>query len=109
MWYSSCVDLVNSRFLASEYAELGISGLRVTRVTRVHNRHLRNRFEERLEGMVNVADAGYKRSLEYLFFGEHPHLPGELMRAMEEGFQPAAEYEETYGDAAVPLSNSVAL
>ena len=49
MWYSSCVDLVNSRFLASEYAELGISGLRVTRVTRVHNRHLRNRFEERLE------------------------------------------------------------
>ena len=31
------------------------------------------------------------------------------MRAMEEGFQPAAEYEETYGDAAVPLSNSVAL
>ena len=75
MWYSSCVDLVNSRFLASEYAELGISGLRVTRVTRVHNRHLRNRFEERLEGMVNVADAGYKRSLEYLFFGEHPHLP----------------------------------
>ena len=25
--------------------------------------------------MVNVADAGYKRSLEYLFFGEHPHLP----------------------------------
>jgi len=109
VWYSSCVDLVNSRFLASEYAELGISGLRVTRVTRVHNRHLRNRFEERLEGMVNVADAGYKRSLEYLFFGEHPHLPGELMRAMEEGFRPAAEYEETYGDAAVPLSNSVAL
>ena len=31
------------------------------------------------------------------------------MRAMEEGFRPAAEYEETYGDAAVPLSNSVAL
>ena len=47
----------------------------MTRVTRVHNRHLRNRFEERLEGMVNVADAGYKRSLEYLFFGEHAHLP----------------------------------
>ena len=109
VWYSSCVDLVNSRFLAAEYGDYGISGLRVTRVTRVHNRHLRNRFEERLESMVNVADAGYKRSLEYLFFGEHAQLPGELMRVMEEGFRPAAEYEGSYGHAAVPLSNSVAL
>ena len=109
VWYSSCVDLVNSRFLAAEYGDYGISGLRVTRVTRVHNRHLRNRFEERLESMVNVADAGYKRSLEYLFFGEHAQLPGELMRVMEEGFRPAAEYESSYGHAAVPLSNSVAL
>ena len=56
-----------------------------------------------------MADAGYKRSLEYLFFGEHPQLPGELMRVMEEGFRPATEYEATYGHAAVPLSNSVAL
>ena len=49
--------------------------MRVTRVTRIHNRHLRNRFEERLESMVNVADAGYKRSLEYLFFGGGPPPP----------------------------------
>ena len=59
--------------------------------------------------MVNTNDLGYKRSLEYLFFGEHPQLPGELMRVMEEGFRPAAEYEGSHGDAAVPLSNSVAL
>ena len=49
MWYSSCVDLINSRFLPSAYADLGIESLRVTRVTRIHNRQLRNRFEERLE------------------------------------------------------------
>ena len=109
VWYSSCVDLVNSRFLHAEYSEFKISGLRVTRVTRIHNRFLRNRFEERLESMVNTNDLGYKRSLEYLFFGEHPQLPGELMRVMEEGFRPAAEYEGSHGDAAVPLSNSVAL
>ena len=44
VWYSSCVDLVNSRFLHAEYSEFKISGLRVTRVTRIHNRFLRNRF-----------------------------------------------------------------
>ena len=57
----------------------GLSGrfppLQVTRVTRVHNRYLRNRFEERLENLVDMSDSSYKRSLEYLFFGENP---GEL-------------------------------
>ena len=67
--------LPRTRTRTRRYAEHGISGLRVTRVTRVHNRHLRNRFEERLESMVNVADAGYKRSLEYLFFGGGPPPP----------------------------------
>ena len=78
VWYSSCVDLVNSRFVAADYADLGITGLRVSRVTRIHNRHLRNRFEERLEAMVNINDLGYKRSLEYLFFGESANMSGEV-------------------------------
>ena len=64
VWYSSCVDLVNSRFIAAEYAAFGIDALSVTRVTRIHNRQLRNGFEERLESMVNTTDLGYKRSLE---------------------------------------------
>jgi len=109
MWYSSCVDLINSRFLPSAYADLGIESLRVTRVTRIHNRQLRNRFEERLEQMVNTADFAYKRSLEYLFYGEHPKLAGEFARVMEEGFRPAEEYVTSYGDAAVPLSNSLCI
>ena len=76
------------------YAEHGIGGLRVSRVTRIHNRYLRNRFEQRLEEVVNTADGSYKRSLEYLFFSEPPELPGELARTMEEGFRhPDAYYE----------------
>ena len=109
MWYSSCVDLVNSRFLPAAYADLGIESLRVTRVTRIHNRQLRNRFEERLEQMVNTADFAYKRSLEYLFYGEHPKLAGEFARVMEEGFRPPEQYVTSYGDAAVPLSNSLCI
>ncbi len=81
----------------------------MTRVTRIHNRQLRNRFEERLETMVNTTDVAYKRSLEYLLYGEHPKLAGEFARVMEDGFRRPEEYVSSYGDAAVPLSNSVGI
>eukprot|EP00898_Chlorokybus_atmophyticus_P004184 jgi/Chlat1/4767/Chrsp308S04732 len=98
LWYTSCVDLVKSRFFGGDYAGTGVVGLsRVTRVTRVHNRFLRGRFEECLEHLVDVADPTYKRNLEYLFYGDDG--AGELMRVAEEGF---------YGlTPAVVLHNSV--
>lgn len=43
LWFASCIDLINSRFFAEDYSHFGITGLKVTRVTRVHNRYLRNR------------------------------------------------------------------
>ena len=113
LWHSSCVDLVSSRFFASDYAGVSglpkISGVRVTRVTRIHNRHLRNRFEQRLEALVDVSDPTYKRSLEYLFAGDVPELPGELQRCLEDGFRSPAEYDELGLDGAVVLSNSLSL
>ena len=72
VWYSSCVDLVNSRFFQQDFQSYGVSDLRVVRVTRIHNRFLRNRFEERLEQLVDTSDGSYKRSLEYLFYGQDP-------------------------------------
>ena len=66
-----------------------VAGLRVVRVTRIHNRFLRARFESRLEQLADVSDASHKRALEYLFYGESPQLPGELLRAAEEGFRRA--------------------
>jgi hypothetical protein len=48
-WFSSCVDLVRSRFNPETMKFFGIMGINVTRVTRIHNRFLRNRFEEKLE------------------------------------------------------------
>ena len=44
----------------ADVAPYGISDLRVTRVTRIHNRFLRNRFEERLEQLVDTSDPSYK-------------------------------------------------
>ena len=116
LWYSSCVDLVKSRFFPSDYDKsLHISGLRVTRVRRIHCRYLRNRFEERLEAAVDTSDAAYKRSLEYLFYGEQPGMHDELHFVIEEGFRSAQEYAAQGssasgdGDAAVALSNSLSL
>ena len=109
VWFTSCVDLVNSRFVLADFADTDVTGIRVLRVTRIHNRHLRNRFEERLEAMVNINDTGYKRSLEYLFFGEPASMPGEVARAMEDGFRSPEQYLANEGHGAVPLSNSVAL
>uniref|UniRef100_A0A7S4J9U1 U2A'/phosphoprotein 32 family A C-terminal domain-containing protein n=1 Tax=Guillardia theta TaxID=55529 RepID=A0A7S4J9U1_GUITH len=109
VWYSSCVDLVNSRFFQQDFQSYGVSDLRVVRVTRIHNRFLRNRFEERLEQLVDTSDGSYKRSLEYLFYGQDPRLPGEILRVAEEGFRAADFYGEIGMEAAVSLSNSLSI
>jgi Leucine-rich repeat (LRR) protein len=106
VWHSSCVDLVQSRFFPQDYTAFNIAGVKVTRVHRVHNRFLRNRFDARLESLVDIADSSYKKSLEYLFYGEIPGTP-DLQSIMEEGFPSAEAYQQLGMDGAVPLSNSV--
>lgn len=45
LWCSSCIDLVNSRFCTDDImTPLGIKGIQITRVTKIHNRFLRNRL-----------------------------------------------------------------
>lgn len=107
-WFSSCVDLVRSRFNPEQMKFFGINGINVTRVTRIHNRYLRNRFEEKLEQLVDLSDNSYKRNLEYLFYGVDPCQPSEIHRAMEEGFRSQSEYAETELPNCIPLVNSVA-
>ena len=41
--------MAKSRFNPEQMKFFGITGINVTRVTRIHNRFLRNRFEEKLE------------------------------------------------------------
>ena len=93
VWFHSCVDLVNSRFFGTDFEPFGIVDIKVNRVTRIHNRYLRNRFEERLDSLVDTKDASYKKSLEYLFYGSDPNLSGEILRVVENGFRSSQEYE----------------
>jgi hypothetical protein len=59
----------------------------VTRVTRIHNRFLRNKFEDKLEHLVDLQDPSYKRNLEYLFYGLNPQAHKEMVKVLEDGFR----------------------
>ena len=106
-WFTSCVDLIRSRFNPSSMEKYGIKGINVNKVTRIHNRFLWNWFEDKLEKMIDLSDQNYKKSLEYLFYGNDPNLKNEISRAMEEGFWTESEYKSIGMAHFIGLVNSV--
>ncbi|OQR95919.1 hypothetical protein THRCLA_07461 [Thraustotheca clavata] len=63
VWYASCVDLLKSRAFLSDLSSLGIRDLKVTRVTRVNNRFLRNRFQERVDALLSGPEEQLKENV----------------------------------------------
>ena len=55
-WYQSCVDLIHSRFNKDDMTKYNIKNIDIKRVVRIHNRFLRNKFEEKIETMVDVSN-----------------------------------------------------
>ncbi|KAA0173938.1 hypothetical protein FNF27_04499 [Cafeteria roenbergensis] len=51
-WYKSCAELVLSRFHARDFAAVGVAGVQVRGVTKIHNRHLRAQFDRRMAGVL---------------------------------------------------------
>jgi len=91
-WFVSCVDLIKSRFHNDEMQKAyDIIDVNVTRVIRIHNRFLRNKFEEKMETLVDSNNGNYKKSLEYLFYGMDPTMPSEIYHIIEEGFRSYSE------------------
>ena len=45
-----------SRFCAADYRDYGIIGIKVHRITRIHNRMLRTKFDEKLLQLVEEDD-----------------------------------------------------
>ena len=63
VWYSSCVDLLKSRFFARDFRAYGVGDIRVNRVTRIHNRFLRNRFDAAMEDLMRKNNiAGWRQT-----------------------------------------------
>jgi len=87
--------------------EYGVTDIDIRRVVRIHNRFLRNKFEEKMESLVDVSNANYKKSLEYLFYGVDPNFPEEILNVLEEGFRPFNENRELGLCGYTPLVNSI--
>ena len=46
-----------SRFCAADYKDHGVQGIKIHRITRVHNRILRSRFDDELMAIVDTDDS----------------------------------------------------
>ncbi|XP_030628203.1 leucine-rich repeat-containing protein 9 [Chanos chanos] len=116
-WFTCCYDLLLSRFCALDYKPYGISGIKINRIIRIHNRALRHRFEDKLHTLLAnqesaVFSQNYKRFLEYLFYvsdPKHTTEKSEILHIPEEGFKSADEYKALGRERAVPLSNSLSV
>ncbi|XP_054653543.1 leucine-rich repeat-containing protein 9 isoform X2 [Dunckerocampus dactyliophorus] len=112
-WFNSCGDLLLSRFSGSEYMSLGILGIKINRVIRIHNSVLRLRFKEKLHSLLARGDLAaftqnHKHLLEHLFYIADPEQnTDDIVGILEEGFKTAKEYKSVGKEAAVPLSNSL--
>uniref|UniRef100_A0A3B5A897 Leucine-rich repeat-containing protein 9-like n=1 Tax=Stegastes partitus TaxID=144197 RepID=A0A3B5A897_9TELE len=113
-WFTSCCDLLLSRFSPSDFKSQGFIDIKIDRVIRIHNSALRLRFEDKLHSLLASDDSvilpqNYRRRLEYLFYvaGPERRQKEETLCILEEGFK-AAEQQKALGRVgAVPLSNSL--
>lgn len=55
--FKSCYDMILSRFCASNFKTFGISGVKINRIVRVHNRILRSKFEDRVQDYLDGEDS----------------------------------------------------
>uniref|UniRef100_A0ACB8G6A6 Uncharacterized protein n=1 Tax=Sphaerodactylus townsendi TaxID=933632 RepID=A0ACB8G6A6_9SAUR len=92
--FNSCYDLILSRFCTWDFKPYGITAVKVNRVIRVHNRILRQKFEEKFQSFLEEEElndsTNNRKKLEYLFYVLNPEAPlkkKELIQILEEGFQ----------------------
>ncbi|CAI5764740.1 leucine-rich repeat-containing protein 9 [Podarcis lilfordi] len=112
-WFNSCYELILSRFCALDFKTHGITGVKVNRVIRVHNRILRLKFEEKFQHFLDKEDLNeflnYRKMLEYLFYVSPPDVPlkkQQLVQILEDGFQ---EVKKPGSEGGVQLSNSLSI
>ncbi|CAI9601706.1 unnamed protein product [Staurois parvus] len=111
-WFKSCYDLILSRFCASNFKTYGISGVKINRIVRVHNRILRSKFEDRVQdyqdGEDSTANENYKKMLEYLFYTFDPSFAKkDLLHILEDGFNFIKTFKPHEQEQGIHLSNSL--
>uniref|UniRef100_A0A669B307 Leucine rich repeat containing 9 n=1 Tax=Oreochromis niloticus TaxID=8128 RepID=A0A669B307_ORENI len=91
-WFTSCCDLLLSRFSPSDYKTYGITDIRVDRVICIHNSALRLCFEDKIHSLLaseDLSSQNYRRQLEYLFYVVDPEKceKDETLQILQEGFK----------------------
>uniref|UniRef100_A0A8C5DWW1 Leucine rich repeat containing 9 n=1 Tax=Gouania willdenowi TaxID=441366 RepID=A0A8C5DWW1_GOUWI len=91
VWFSSCRDLLLSRFCPSDYKIKSIKDIQINRVVRIHNNALRHRFEHKMHSLFVGEDSVIhsKNRLEYLFYTPDPERceKEEALCIAKEGFK----------------------
>ncbi|KAJ7990764.1 hypothetical protein DPEC_G00290290 [Dallia pectoralis] len=116
-WFTSCCDILQSRFCAWDYKAYGVIGIKINRIIRIHNRALRFRFDDKLLMVLDRDESttftqNYKRWLEYLFYVSDPERDcemNEMLHIPEDGFKTAEMFQALGREAAVPVSNSLSV
>ncbi|KAM4723466.1 leucine-rich repeat-containing protein 9 [Anableps anableps] len=114
-WYTSCCNILLSRFSPSDYKSFRIADIKINGVFRIHNSALRLRFEDKLHSLLSSEESvavlrKYRRHLEYLFYIADPEKceTEQTLYVLEEGFK-TTQLKGLEGKAAVPLSNNLAV
>ncbi|NXK49459.1 LRRC9 protein, partial [Chauna torquata] len=115
-WFTSCCDLIQSRFCTCDFRGYDIMGVKINRIFRVHNQILRLKFEEKfqmfLEKEVFTVAENYEEKMEYLFYVFNPKLPvkeKQLLQMLEDGFQDLEVHMQPERNEAVLLCNSLSI
>lgn len=95
VWYTTCHDLVLSRFCAWDYKSYNVTGIKIHGITRIHNRLLRSRFDEKVHALASdetgfMMNKNYKKLVDYLFYIPDPNISDptkQAERILEEGFK----------------------
>ncbi|XP_041669217.1 leucine-rich repeat-containing protein 9 [Cheilinus undulatus] len=115
-WFTSCCNLLLSRFSHSDFKVYSITDLKINKVIRIHNSALRLRFEDRFHSLLTTEESAnfslknYRRRLEHLFYAVDPEEnkeKEEILCILEGGFQTSKQNKSLETEGAIPLSNSL--
>uniref|UniRef100_A0A8C5DWS7 Leucine rich repeat containing 9 n=1 Tax=Gouania willdenowi TaxID=441366 RepID=A0A8C5DWS7_GOUWI len=85
VWFSSCRDLLLSRFCPSDYKIKSIKDIQINRVVRIHNNALRHRFEHKMHSLFAFGGEGVIPLSNVLSVAEEPRIEYALRQAGQSG------------------------
>uniref|UniRef100_A0A669QJU4 Leucine rich repeat containing 9 n=1 Tax=Phasianus colchicus TaxID=9054 RepID=A0A669QJU4_PHACC len=105
-WFSSCCDLIQSRFCSRDFRVYDIIGVKINRAFRVHNQILRLKFEEKLQTFLEKETFEKMEYLFYVFNPEWSIKEKQLLQILEDGFHDVETHQPGRNEA-VLLCNSL--